>query len=49
MANDPQTCPICEFSSDAETDVYTHLLTSHRKRAITETLLEVRPAHAPQR
>ncbi|ELZ20490.1 hypothetical protein C477_06636 [Haloterrigena salina JCM 13891] len=38
------TCPICAFTPDAETDVYTHVLTSHRKQAIAEALLERRPA-----
>lgn len=39
-----ETCPICAFSSDSETALYTHLLTSHRKSAITEVLLERRSA-----
>ena len=44
-----ETCPICAFSSDSETDVYSHVLTGHRKSAIADALLERRPAHPTPR
>ena len=33
-------CPLCAYTGDNRNDVYTHLLTSHRKSSISELLLE---------
>ncbi|QRV13517.1 hypothetical protein [Haloterrigena salifodinae] len=43
MPDQIETCPLCAFVGESETDVYTHVLTSHRKQAIAEALLERRP------
>ena len=49
MPEQTETCPLCTFSSETETDVYTHVLTSHRKSAIADALLEDQPAHPTPR
>ncbi|ELY41793.1 hypothetical protein [Natronorubrum tibetense] len=37
-------CPLCAYTADSRKDVYTHLLTGHRKSAISDLLLESRSA-----
>lgn len=37
--SDRDDCPLCEFSSAADGDVYVHLMTAHRKSTISEMLL----------
>jgi len=34
------SCPLCSLDTAAETDIYSHLLVSHRKSAIASALLE---------
>ncbi|AHG01463.1 hypothetical protein HALLA_03480 (plasmid) [Halostagnicola larsenii XH-48] len=34
------TCPLCTFIDDSQQTVYEHLLSSHRKRAISTALFE---------
>ncbi len=36
----PIDCPLCSHRADSQTDVYTHLLVSHRKSAIARELLD---------
>lgn len=36
-------CPLCGYTDESKDSVFTHLLCSHRKRAISSALLE---AHA---
>ncbi|SFS88462.1 hypothetical protein [Halostagnicola kamekurae] len=36
----PYSCPLCAFVDDSRQTVYEHLLSSHRKRAITTALFE---------
>ncbi|MDJ1433159.1 hypothetical protein [Halostagnicola sp. A-GB9-2] len=33
------SCPVCAFDDETRTDVYEHLLSSHRKSTITSALL----------
>jgi hypothetical protein len=34
------SCPLCSLDTATETDIYSHLLVSHRKSAIASALLE---------
>lgn len=36
----PYSCPLCTFIDDSRQTVYEHLLSSHRKRAISTALFE---------
>lgn len=38
------SCPLCSLDTATQTDIYTHLLVSHRKSAITSALLEASEA-----
>ncbi|WP_168927078.1 hypothetical protein [Natronorubrum aibiense] len=40
MSTQTDTCPLCAYTGKTNTDVYNHLLTSHRKSAISNRLLE---------
>ncbi|SIR64597.1 hypothetical protein SAMN05421752_101446 [Natronorubrum thiooxidans] len=40
MPTQTETCPLCAYTGETATDVYTHLQTSHRKSAISTRLLE---------
>lgn len=33
-------CPLCELTTDTQTDVYRHLMVSHRKSAVSRALIE---------
>lgn len=37
-------CPLCSLRADSQTDIYTHLLVSHRKSAISRALLDAHRA-----
>lgn len=39
MTDSQRNCPLCPVTSDDENIIYTHLMVSHRKSAITEELL----------
>ena len=36
-------CPVCGTSKDDETEIYSHLMTRHRKSKISQHLLENDP------
>ncbi|WP_436345952.1 hypothetical protein [Natronorubrum sp. FCH18a] len=40
------TCPLCAYTAETRNAISTHLLTSHRKRSISELLLECRSTDA---
>lgn len=40
MTDAGSTCPLCPLTTDSETDVYRHLLISHRKHTLATALLE---------
>ncbi len=48
MSEQAHGCPICAYRGDGERALYAHLLTSRRKRATTDVLLERRAADAPR-
>jgi len=33
-------CPLCSLRADSQTDIYTHLLVSHRKSDVAQALLD---------
>lgn len=37
-------CPLCDHAEPAETDVYSHLMVSHRKSTLSDALLDARNA-----
>lgn len=36
-------CPLCETSKDTATEIYSHLMTHHRKSTISRRLIESEP------
>lgn len=43
---DSYACPLCGFSRETRDAVYSHLVVSHRKRAISSALLETQTNEA---
>jgi hypothetical protein len=42
--DDTVSCPLCSLDTATQTDIYSHLLVSHRKIAIASALLEASEA-----